>query len=381
MTVIPYGKQCIEDDDIEAVVSVLKSDWMTQGPTIHKFESMFKEFVNADYAVAVSNGTAALHITLLALDIGKGDEVITTPNSFLATSNAILYVGAKPVFVDIEPSQFGIDVNKIEAAITDKTKAIIPVHFGGFPVNLQAIQSIAEKYKLVVVEDACHALGGEYNNTKIGSSTYSNCSTFSFHPVKHIATGEGGMITTNSKDIYDRLCMLRTHGVTKDINKMKQNSGPWYYEMQSLGFNYRMTDFQAALGVSQLKKLPKFIKKRREIAKQYDQAFEPLNWLQSIQEHDSILSAYHLYAVQIDFRKIKKTRSQVMQELKSKGVGTQVHYIPIINQPYYKENVSIDGEFPNTNNFYEKELSLPMFPLMKESDIKTVIKAVKELSQ
>ncbi len=379
MSVIPYGKQCIEDDDIEAVVSVLKSDFLTQGPVIGQFEDKFKQKVNAKYAICVSNGTAALHLSLLALGIGPGDEVITTPNSFLATANAILYVGATPVFVDIELDQFGIDATKIEAAITKNTKAIIPVHFAGFPVNLEIIQQLSKKYNLKVIEDSCHALGATYKNSLIGSCNYSDCSTFSFHPVKHIATGEGGMITTNSNDVYQKLLTLRTHGVTKDSDQLMQNPGPWYYEMQTLGFNYRMTDIQAALGCSQLKKLTSFVKRRREIAKQYDAAFSGSDLIKPIKEHVNQLSSYHLYVVQIDFETIRKTKTEVMAILRDNGIGTQVHYIPIIDQPYYKEHVNVTGNFENCRTYYKQALSLPMYPLLDDDDVETVIKALKSI--
>lgn len=378
-TFLPYGKQSIDQDDVDAVVNALTSDYLTQGPTISQFEDAFKETVGAKFAVAVSNGTAALHLSLLALGIGPGDEVITTPNSFLATSNAILYVGAIPVFVDIELNQFGIDTAKIEAAITKNTKAIIPVHFAGFPVDLAAIEKIAKKYHLKVIEDSCHALGASYKESMIGSCKYSDCSTFSFHPVKHIATGEGGMITTNSSNVYQKLLMLRTHGVTKGSDQLMQNPGPWYYEMQTLGFNYRMTDIQAALGCSQLKKLDGFVQRRRAIAKQYDAAFSDCNWIQPIKEPDHYESSYHLYVVQIDFERIGKTRADVMNELKENGVGTQVHYIPIIDQPYYKENVKVNGHFDNCRMYYKQALSLPMFPLMDDGDVETAINVIKEI--
>jgi perosamine synthetase len=378
-TFLPYGKQSIDQDDVDAVVNALTSDYLTQGPTVGQFEDAFKETVGAKFAIAVSNGTAALHLSLLALGIGPGDEVITTPNSFLATANAILYVGATPVFVDIEMCQFGIDTTKIEAAITKNTKAIIPVHFAGFPVNLDQIQQIAKKHHLKVVEDSCHALGASYKESLIGSCKYSDCSTFSFHPVKHIATGEGGMITTNSSDVYQKLLMSRTHGVTKDSNLLTQNPGPWYYEMQTLGFNYRMTDIQAALGCSQLKKLNGFVTRRREIAKQYDLAFSGSDLIKPIKEQVHHSCSYHLYVVQIDFERVGKTRSDVMHQLKEKGVGTQVHYIPIVDQPYYKEHVKVNGNFDHCRTYYKQALSLPMFPLMDDGDVETAINVIKEI--
>jgi dTDP-4-amino-4,6-dideoxygalactose transaminase len=287
-------------------------------------------------------------------------------------------VGATPVFVDIDLNQFGIDTDKIEAALTKNTKAIIPVHFAGFPVNLDHIQEIAKKHNLKVIEDSCHALGASYKKSLIGSCNYSDCSTFSFHPVKHIATGEGGMITTNSSDVYQKLLMLRTHGVTKDSEQLTHNPGPWYYEMQTLGFNYRMTDIQAALGCSQLKKLDGFVKRRREIAKQYDVAFSDCNWIHPINEQDHYESSYHLYVVQIDFERIGKLRAEVMAMLRDNGIGTQVHYIPIIDQPYYKEHVNVNGHFDNCRTYYNQALSLPMYPLL-DDDVETVIKALKSI--
>ena len=376
---IPYGRHQLDEEDIEAVVEILRNGPITQGETVEQFGQRLAETTGAKYGSAVANGTAALHLSVAALGIGPGDEVITTPNSFLATSNSILYVGATPVFVDIELDQFGIDTSKIESAITEKTKAIIPVHFAGFPVNLDTIHQLSKKYNLKVIEDSCHALGASYKNTKIGSSSYSDCSTFSFHPVKHIATGEGGMITTNSSDVYQKLLMLRTHGVTKDSDQLTQNPGPWYYEMQTLGFNYRMTDIQAALGCTQLKKLAGFVKRRREIAKQYDEAFSDCNWIHPIKEQGHYESSYHLYVVQIDFERIGKTRADVMNELKEKGVGTQVHYIPIVDQPYYKEHVNVTGNFNNCRTYYKQALSLPIYPLLDDGDVETVIKALKSI--
>ena len=379
MTFIPYGKQCIDQEDIRSVIAVLESDWLTQGPTIKQFEQDFSKKVGSRYAIAVANGTAALHLSLLALGVGPGDEVITTPNSFLATTNAILYAGATPVFVDIETQRFGIDATQIEAAITAETKAILPVHFAGFPVDLSSIYDIADKYNLKIIEDSCHALAANYRDSVIGDCQYSACATFSFHPVKHIATGEGGMITTNDEAMYEKLTTLRTHGVSKNPKNVKQNPGPWYYEMQTLGFNYRMTDMQAALGISQLKKLDGFVTRRRDIAKNYDAALAELDWINPIIEQTANLSSYHLYVVQINFDKIKKNRAEVMNELEEKGIGTQVHYIPIIDQPYYRENVRVKGDFANCRLYYEQALSLPIYPLMSDEDIERVLQAVKAL--
>ena len=330
---IPYGKQTIGEDDIKEVVNSLKSDFLTTGPKIKEFEEKFADYVGAKYAVAVSNGTAALHLACLAAGLKQGEELITSPMTFAASANCALYCKAKPIFVDIN-EQGLIDESKIEEKITNKTKIIIPVHYSGLPCNMEKIKQVADKYKLIVIEDACHALGGRYKNSKIGNCEYSDIAIFSFHPVKHITTGEGGMITTNSKELYEKLLLLRTHGITKDSKKfINQNDGPWYYEMQELGFNYRLTDFQCALGINQLNKIDKFIEKRREIAGKYDKSFENNKDIEILKENQNQSNPYHLYVIKV---KNKKTRLKLFNYLKQKGIFCQVHYIPAYWHPYYQ---------------------------------------------
>ena len=374
---IGYGHQYIDDSDIEAVVKVLKSDYLTQGPSVTQFEKTICEITGAKYCVSVSNATAGLHIA----ELGEGDEGITTPNTFLASSNCMVYNNVKPVFADINPVSYNIDPIEIEKHITDKTKLLIPVHFAGLPCEMDKISAIARKHNLYVIEDAAHAIGSQYaDGSYVGNCKYSDMTVFSFHPVKTITTGEGGAVTTNDEKLYQKLCMLRSHGTTKDEKLLTKNPGPWYYEMQSLGFNYRMTDMQAALGCSQLAKLEWFKKRRREVIATYNKAFAGMKYLKTPTEPKEVSSCFHLYAVQIDFAALGKTRPQVMQKLRDKGIGTQVHYIPVPTQPFYKETYGYkDGDYPVAEKYYEQELSLPLYPGLSEEDVSSVIKVVKEI--
>jgi len=378
---IPYGKHFVDSDDIKAVETVLKSDFLVQGPCVEKFEKAICKYTGAKYCVAVSSGTAALHLAVLALEIPAGSEGITTPNTFVATSNALLYNQIKPVFADIDPKTFCIDPKEIEKKITKKTKVIIPVDFAGQPADMEDIYRLSKKKKIFVVEDAAHAIGSRYKDgSYVGSCKYSDLTTFSFHPVKTITTGEGGAITTNSKVLYDRLIMLRTHGITKDPSRMKENPGPWYYEMQDLGFNYRMSDFQAALGLSQFRKLKSFVKKRRQIVEKYNKAFKDLPNLITPFEKRGVKSAFHLYVVQIDLKKIGRNKKLFMEQLKKKGIGTQVHYIPVYEQPYYKVHFGYNKkDYPVCAKYYEQALSFPLFPRMEMKDVNRVIKALFEV--
>lgn len=378
---IGYGHQYIDDSDTEAVVNVLKSDYLTQGPSVTKFEQKICEITGAKYCVSVSNATAGLHIAVAALELGEGSEGITTPNTFLASSNCMVYNNVKPVFADINPVSYNIDPLEIEKRITDKTKLLIPVHFAGLPCEMEKIAAIAKKNDLHVIEDAAHAIGSQYTDgSYVGNCNYSDMTVFSFHPVKTITTGEGGAVTTNDEKLYQKLCMLRSHGTTKDGKLLTKNPGPWYYEMQSLGFNYRMTDMQAALGCSQLSKLGFFKKRRREIVAAYSNAFAGMKYLNTPTEPKEVSSCFHLYAVQIDFSALGKSRPQVMQELRDKGIGTQVHYIPVSTQPFYKETYGYkEGDYPIAEKYYEQELSLPLYPGLNDDDVNSVIKAVKEV--
>lgn len=376
---IPYGKHWVIEEDIKAVGEVLRSNFLVQGPCVLKFEKAICKYTGAKYCVAVSSGTAALHLAVLALEIPEKNEGITTPNTFLASSNALIYTGLTPVFADIDSRTFCIDPKEITKKITKKTKVIIPVDFAGQPADMREISKLAKEKNIFVIEDAAHAFGSRYaDGSYVGSCKYSDLTTFSFHPVKTVTTGEGGAITTNSKKLYEKLIMLRSHGTTKEPDKLKKNPGPWYYEMQSLGFNYRLSDFGAALGLSQLKRLNFFIKRRRQIVERYNKAFKNLENFTTPFEKKGVKSAFHLYVALIDFKKLSKTRKQVMEQLKGKGVGTQVHYIPVYQQPYYREHFNQkSGELEVCEEYYEKCLSMPLYPKMTDGEVDQVIRAVQ----
>jgi UDP-4-amino-4,6-dideoxy-N-acetyl-beta-L-altrosamine transaminase len=367
---INYGKQTIDEEDIKAVIEVLKSDFLTSGPKVKEFEEKFAKYVGAKYGVAVSNGTAALHLSCLAAGLQENEELITSPMTFAASANCALYCRAKPVFVDIDEKTGLIDENKIEEKITNKTKIILPVHYAGFPCNLKKIKEIADKYNLFVIEDACHALGAKYYNSKIGDCAYSDMSVFSFHPVKHITTGEGGMITTNSEVFYKKLLSLRNHGFVSSENLINKTEGPWHREIHDLGFNYRITDFQCALGISQLKKIDEFVKKRKEIAKKYYEALSNNEEIEIIKEDKNNLNSYHLYVIKV---KDSKTRLDLFNYLKQNNVFCQIHYIPVNHNPYYKKKFSYKkGNFSETEKFYERIISLPIYPDLKEEQNKVI---------
>lgn len=379
-TFLSYGKQYIDEEDIRHVVNILKSDYLTTGPSIKAFEDKVASYVDARYAVAVSNGTAALHTALYGCEVKEGDEVIVTPMTFAASSNAILYLGAKPVFADIDPITYNIDPKDIERKITDRTTAIVTVDFAGLPADLEKILSLKEKYKLKVVEDAAHALGSEYKGKKVGS--YADATTFSFHPVKPITTGEGGMITTNNPAIYQRMLSFRTHGITRERSQFcNRDEGPWYYEQQALGYNYRMTDIQAALGLSQMDKIDAFITKRRKVAQLYDEAFRELEGVITPYESQDTKSAYHIYVIRLDVNKIKTARREIYEALIAENIGVNVHYIPVYYHPYYRELGYQKGLCPYAEQVYETMLTLPLYPSMSDKDIDDVIKAVYKVIQ
>jgi len=374
---IPYGRHLVDDEDIDAVIKVLKSDRITQGPKIKEFEEKIAFRCGAKYAVAVSNGTAALHIACLAAGIKERDEVITSPITFVASANCILYCGGKPVFADIQNDTINIDPVEIKDKITERTKAIIPVDFAGHPCDLKEIHGIARKHNLTVIEDASHALGAEYKDTKIGSCKYSDMTIFSFHPVKIITTGEGGVVTTNNKEYYEKLLLFRNHGITKQSSKFKVQSskltGSWYYEMQYLGFNYRITDFQCALGISQLTKLNRFIERRREIARIYNDAFKDIEEIITPYEKPEVRSAWHIYAIRLNLDNLKVSRKEIFDALRRENIEVQIHYIPVYWQPYYKELGYKKGFCSEAEKYYEGAITLPLFPDMNKKEIKYVI--------
>lgn len=377
---IPYGRQWLEREEEKAVLACLRSDFITQGPKIGEFEKKFAANVGAKYAVAVSSGTAALHITALAIGLKPGDEAITTPMTFLATANAIVYAGAKPVFADIEPETLCIDPAKVKAAVTPKTKAVFAVHFGGHPAGLEELCGVAKANGLTLIEDASHALGARFKGSRIGDCRFSRATIFSFHPVKHITTAEGGMIVTNDAALAGILRELRSHGMTRDTAALEhKDEGAWYYEMQRLGFNYRMTDIQAALGIVQLGKLNGFVARRREIASKYLDAFGGMEGIKLLSEKKGCLNAYHLFVVQLERDRLKRARREIFDELRAKGLGVQVHYIPVTRQPFYRKMGIDPGQYPVSEAYYESAISLPIFPRMTPEDVAYVISTVKDV--
>ena len=377
MKKIPYGRQSIDQNDIDAVVSTLQSDYLTQGPKVREFESKFAEYVGADYAVAVNNATAGLHLSVIALNLSKGDRVITTPITFAASANCIRYVGAEVWFADIDPNTYLLDINSVKKLIKSKPKGffrgIIPVDFAGLPVNMEEFRDLADANNLWIIEDACHAPGGYFIDSKLeknycGNGNYSDIGVFSFHPVKHIACGEGGMLTTNSEDLYKKLILLRTHGITKD--NMKENHGNWYYEMIALGFNYRLTDFQSALGITQLAKNDKGVERRNEISSAYKKAFEGKIKYQDMPA--KTYNAHHLFIIQV------KNRKELYNFLHSKGVLAQIHYVPVHLLPYYKKIGYSKADLRNSEEYYSSCISLPMYPKLLDEEQSYVINKVLE---
>lgn len=379
MKFIPLTIHTIDSNDVKEVENVLRSNRLTQGGKNSDFERALCRYTSAKYAVCVSSGTAALHIACLAAGIKPGDEVIVPSITFVASANCVLYCGAKPVFADIDKDTANIDIDEVKKLINKKTRAIIPVDFTGQSADLKDIHDIAKKNNLIVIEDAAHALGASYYGKRVGSCRYSDMTAFSFHPTKSITTGEGGAVLTNDKKLYEKLLLLRSHGITRDQRFLKKNPGPWYYEMQVLGFNYRMTDLQAALGISQLKKIDRFIAKRREITKKYDAAFNHIDWIKPLKIKPNRKTSCHLYVVLIDFKKIKKTRRQFMQSLKQNGIETQVHYIPVYHHPYYKKIMKVSCK--NAEKYYEKALSLPIYPKMSRLEQYYTIKKILSLGE
>jgi perosamine synthetase len=383
--VISYGKQSIDQSDIDAVVEILKGDWLTQGPAVENFENDLKNYFGAKHCCAVSNGTAALHLTGLALGWQPGDIIITTPITFLATANCIVYSGGIPDFVDIDPVTYTIDPNQVEDKVRfykskGKTvKAVIGVDYAGHPCDWEALRNISDKYDLQLVNDNCHAMGASYFDDKQYAVKYADVVTQSYHPVKHITSGEGGALLTNDSKIDEKVRRLRNHGMTKKQNKLHKNDGPWYYEVHDIGFNYRISDFQCALGSSQLIKLDYFVEKRRQVAKLYDKTFGN-NCLIIPNVKSTIKHSYHLYPLQINFDKLKTTRKDIFNYFYKNGINLQVHYIPIYSQPFYKKKYNYKSkEYLNVNSFYSREISLPIYPFLKRKLQDKVINLINDL--
>ena len=374
MKSLSYGRQFIDDDDIEAVVAVLKGDWLTQGPSVEGFEKSFAEYVGTRYAVAFSNGTAALHSAYFAAGVGVGDEVVTSPMTFAATSNAALYLGGVPVFADMDPGTLCLEPEKAAGKISKRTKVLAPVSYAGYPVDIAPFIKLAESCGAVVVEDACHALGARRNGLLVGKEAH--MTAFSFHPVKHITTGEGGMVATDSEFFARRLRLFRTHGIEKDPQFLtKDPDGPWSTEMQILGFNYRLSDIHASLGLSQLKKIEQFVRRRRIIASLYDELFEGVDVLSTPPRHDG--HSYHLYPLQFP----APLRAFFFEELRKSGIRGMVHYPPVHLHPYYRERFAyVPGDFPAAETFYSRTISLPMFYGLSDDDVRRVAEEVRRIA-
>jgi len=376
---IPYGKQFIEEDDIAAVVEVLRSDWLTTGPKVEEFERAFADFVGAKYAVAVNSGTAALHAAMFALGIGPGDEVIVPTMTFAATANCVVFQGGTPIFADVDPETLLIDPFSVADRISAKTRAIIAVDYAGQPCDYDTLEVVAGEHNLCLVADACHSLGGRYKERPVGSLAFLNA--FSFHPVKHITTGEGGMIATDDPNLAERMRLFRNHGITTD-HRQRENEGSWFYEMVELGYNYRITDFQCALGVSQLKKLPGWIVRRQEIVSRYDEAFRGLPRVKPLSVRNDVSHAYHLYVVRLDLNGTCADRGMVFHSLREAGIGVNVHYIPVHLHPFYRNRFATHaGLCPVAEKAYEQIISIPLYPLLKRTEQDYIIETMRNILQ
>lgn len=387
MNFIPYGRQNITDEDIQAVVDVLKSDFLTQGPKVPEFEKAIAAQCQASYAVAMNSATSALHLACLALGVGVGDVVWTTPITFVASANCALYCGAKVDFVDINPKTYNMSVEALSVKLEEAAKngvlpkVVIPVHLCGQPCEMEAIRKLSKQYGFAVVEDASHAIGGHYQDEPIGNCRYSDITVFSFHPVKIITTAEGGVITTNNSELAEKIELLRSHGITRNPNSMiGESDGPWYYQQIDLGFNYRMTELQAALGVSQIFRLEEIIKKRHAIAKMYDEKLRDLAVITPYSIKDSY-SGLHLYVIRLDSQRTSKSRKDVFEFLRASNIGVNVHYIPVHTQPYYMDLGFKQGDFPIAENYYATAISLPMFPELTEEQIDYIVAKIAEALQ
>jgi UDP-4-amino-4,6-dideoxy-N-acetyl-beta-L-altrosamine transaminase len=382
---IPYGHQNINQQDIDAVVEVLQSDWLTQGPAIERFEQAVAEYCSAKYAVAVSSATAALHIACIAAALGKGDILWTSPNTFVASANCGLYCGSSVDFVDINPRTYNLSIDELERklALAEQQKllpkVVIPVHFAGQSCEMKRIAILSQRYGFRVIEDAAHAIGGRYQGQPIGSCLFSDMTVFSFHPVKIVTTGEGGMVLTNQEELYEKLIRLRTHGITRKANLMQGEShGSWYYEQLELGFNYHMTDIQAALGVSQLLRLDEFVERRQFLASRYNHLLQGLPLILPWQ-HPDTESSWHLYVIRLKLHKINKTHRQVFEELRQAGIGVNLHYIPVYTQPYYQQLGISWGNFSEAESYYKEAISLPMYYGLTLEDQDRVVMTLRDV--
>jgi len=384
---IPYGRQFIDEDDIKSVIDVLQSDWLTTGPKVAEFEQGIADYVGAKHSVVVSSGTAALHCAMYAIGIGHGDEVIVPPMTFAATANCVVFQGGTPVFADVDPNTLLLDSEQAEAKITPNTRAIIGVDYAGQPCDWDALREIADRHNLYLVDDACHALGSEYKGKKVG--TLADLTVFSFHPVKHITTGEGGMITTDNADYADRMRVFRNHGITRDPKcfssltsdlRPSTSDSSWFYEIVDLGYNYRITDFQCALGISQLQKLAKFLERRREIAARYDEAFASFSGVTPLVVRKDSLHAYHIYVVKVDGDTLGIDRATLFTKLRENGIGVNVHYIPVHLHPFYREKFYTDqGLCPTAESAYKQIISIPMFSGMTDEDVENIINVMQKI--
>jgi len=382
---IPYGRQDISQEDIDAVVEVLRSDWITQGPAIERFEQAVAKYCGASYAVAVSSATAALHIACLAAGLGQGDIFWTSPNTFVASANCGLYCGAKVDFVDIDPNTYNLSVSELERKLAwaEKQgclpKVVIPVHFAGQSCEMQQIAALSQRYGFRIIEDASHAIGAHYQGQPVGSCQFSDITVFSFHPVKIITTGEGGMVLTNQEELYQKLVRLRSHGITRDVELMQgEPHGPWYYQQLELGFNYRMTDIQAALGASQLQRLDEFVERRQFLADRYNQMLQALPLMLPWQDADTE-SSWHLYVIRLKLEKINKTHHQVFEELRAAGIGVNLHYIPVHRQPYYQQLGFNWSDFPQAESYYQQAISLPIHYGLTQEDQDRVVTTLQNI--
>jgi perosamine synthetase len=377
-TFLPYGRQSIDEADVQAVVDVLRSDWLTTGPKVGEFEEAFAARVGAAYAVSFSSGTAALHAAAFAPGLKSEDEAITSPMTFAATANCVLYQGATPVFADVTADTLNLDPEKVAQRISSKTRAILPVDYAGHPADLKVIVDLAQKHGLIVIEDACHALGSEYQGRSVGS--VADMTVFSFHPVKHITTGEGGMVSTNDPKLAETLRRFRNHGISSDA-RQRQTAGQWHYEMVLLGFNYRLSDFACALGMQQLKKLDANLARRREIASRYTSAFRGTSGVIPPAVRPDVNPAWHLYPIRLDLEKLTTDRAEIFRALRAENIGVNVHYIPVHFHPYYREQFGYrGGEFPVAEDAYSRLISLPMFHGMSDRDVEDVIAAVRKVT-